>query len=110
MVFTDYKFAYISRRDDGNMQFEMRFYEIEFNPDLDFEGEVIGLERLGFVKRPESHFSTVPRVSLVFDEDGNAVTLTLPMHINDTALIRMMNVVLARDSTRTPIDARKVRP
>ena len=109
MTLTDYKFNNMSRRNNGTMVVRIRFHEGAHNPGLDFEGEVIGYERSGFVKRPVEDFASMVGVKVDLVEGGNAVLLNFTTHQTDLELLKMLDVVLAEDTTRTPIDARKVR-
>ena len=117
---TDYKFSYISRQDDGTMHVKMRFYEgekVEESEEIE-PGEfelITRYRRSGIVQRPTDHFSSLSGASIDYeekerlgDELGDAVIVTLPRQLTEVELIRAMNVVLAEDTTRTPIDERQV--
>ncbi len=105
---TDYKFAFITRFDDGTAEVKVRFYEGEINSRNEEGVSVTRYRRSALVKRPLSHI-TLPRITGRLVEGGNAIILNVNRpHLNAGQLRGIMNAVLAKDITRTAIDEQKV--
>ena len=117
---TDYKFSHIRFLDNGSMRFKVRFYEGEVDEELEEAEpgvfETITRSRIAIVQRPEEDFASIPDAMVSYeekdrprDELGNAAIVIVPIRYTERELVRLMNVVLAEDTTRVPVDERKIR-
>ena len=113
-MFTDYKFWYVNRDDNGFInECAVRFYEGEVSSKLEtnFRGEtkdVLGYRRIKRLKAKDlKHFKEFKK-----EVNGNDAVLFNSKDFGeiktDEELKVFLNGQLARDNTRTPIDAQKV--
>ena len=88
----DYKFARIKRKDDGTTEAKVRFYE----GDITTEDE----EDEDAVLVPVTRYR---RTGLLRE-----VTIVERGHLSDDEVRNLMDIELAKDATRTPIDEQVV--
>jgi len=110
---TSYKFWYITRDDDGYItECAIRFYEGETSKkleyvDIDRQEEVTRYRRVKRLNRADlSHFSVFKKEAngndtVVFNQSDFGSIKT------DQELIAFLNVQLAKDGSRTPINEQK---
>lgn len=108
---TDYKIQRVTLEDDGTMRVFVRFYEVEM------VGRPVKDEDTGLtVMMPHYDRRVIPKKLTEFasfdgaqvQKSGNGVLVTLPYQLSEKDLLTALDKVLAADTTRTPIEARRV--
>lgn len=110
-MLADYKLPRITYFDDDTMEFVAVFYEGEETdkPERDDDGNLVGVvryRRTAVVLKDLAEFAGFKDAQV--QKSGDGVLVTLPYQLTEKELLAAMDKVLAADTTRTPIEARRV--
>lgn len=113
-MLADYKIQRATSHSDGTMTVFVRFYEGEETTELEHDDDTDSLQavtryrRSAVVLKNLSEFASFDGAQV--SKSGNGVLVTLPYQLSEKELLAAMDKVLAADTTRTPIEARRVTP
>ena len=99
MTLTDYKFSYIKRLDDGTTEAKVRFFEGNITTELELDMDLDVVDSGALV--PVTRYRRSP---IRLREE----TFRWRERLSDDDVRDLMDVELAEDTTRTPIDEQKV--